>query len=331
MIIVLILFVIKLSNTPRLDEKNWSATHNAVLRLVAAIPRSHRGVRIVFDNLFSKPHLFEEIHRRYGHYCVGTWRKNYGIPNAVFRAKLTKEKAKKLREEHERNGTSSLKLSISHQKKESDGSTVATSTALFAWGFIDSNSVHMLSTIPFAVKELRGGMKEKKILAIQHYYNNCMCHVDVLDQIWNSYTVYTRSPRWWFRIFCFFIDVTVSCIMIMWNLTHEKPLSHKDCIVKLIEELANFKFHSRSKVYDACEEREARLMKKNKRRRVSWGVSEAAGGHHGYSELIVVNDVIKFRRCRYCTSIGIRKDTKYQCDNCKISLCPEHMELWHTN
>ena len=72
------------------DCKKWSATQNAIFRCLGALPTGHKRMVIVFDNLFTKLSLFLEIWERFGHYAVGTWRPNFGVPTMLKRSKIPK-------------------------------------------------------------------------------------------------------------------------------------------------------------------------------------------------------------------------------------------------
>jgi hypothetical protein len=60
------------------------------------------------------------------------------------------------------------------------------------------------------VPRRNGAVREAIRTSPMHYeYTTYMRGVDVVDQLWASYSYQTRSHKWWHRVFFFLIDTTV--------------------------------------------------------------------------------------------------------------------------
>lgn len=64
-------------------------TSNRVLRIVKYLKNTNKFATLYMDNRFTKPLLFYYLIREYNLYALGTWRKNFGVPNLI---KISKSK-----------------------------------------------------------------------------------------------------------------------------------------------------------------------------------------------------------------------------------------------
>ena len=65
------------------EYDDLDATSNRVLRIVKCLKNSNKFATLYMDNRFTKPLLFYHLLRNFNLYAVGTWRKNFGVPNLI--------------------------------------------------------------------------------------------------------------------------------------------------------------------------------------------------------------------------------------------------------
>jgi len=160
---------------------------------------------------------------------------------------------------------------------------------------------------------------------IQHFYNRKMNLVDKFDQTWDSYTTYSKTRRWWVRVFCFYMDIAGVCTMHLWNAVNpDQTLTHKQVILQLVDALLSFRLSSRSCSYNAVEERKEK-KKRRKRGRPAPGPGHEDTNHHGWCTRKTYR-----LACKYCSGRGVRSDTFWACSVCGEHLHPDCMEPYHT-
>jgi len=147
-------------------------------------------------------------------------------------------------------------------------------------------------------------------------YTKYMGGVDRSDRMVRTYFVSRQSRKWWFRLFYYFLDMSVANSFILYNNSpNHDELSELDYIKKL--SLALIGTFSRDNGVQAGPQR--------KRSKVATIPRRTSGNHWP-------TNVKKQRECQQCKRSGRKsRRSSYICKSCNVHLCIDPcFERYHT-
>lgn len=242
-----------------------------------------KGYNIYLDNWYSSPNLFVKLHENNTNVC-GTVRLNRkNMPPDFSKVKL----------------------------KRGEVAFRSSNKGILALKWHDKKEVKMLSTMHTA-KMINTGKKNRKeepiikpecVLA----YNRGMGGVDRSDQRASTYRSVRKSVKWYKKLFFYIMDMCVVNSYLVHNEVGGPKCSLLEFRMKLVSNLIEsatlptYRKRGRPQSLDSP----ARLL-----------------GKH-FPVYIPSTDKKEKpqRRCVVCSAKGLRKDTRYQCDVCELSLC----------
>ena len=253
---------------------------------------ANKGYHLYCDNFYSSPHLFHQL------YSIGT--------GACGTVRI------------DRRG---LPLDFQKLKLHKGDITTFKDGALTGLKWMDKRQVTMLSTIhddEMIDKRRRtrlatDGVEVIKKPKIIEEYNKYMGGVDKADQLVTYYGFCHRTRKWYKRVFFHLFEVTIVNAYILYCtlLPHKQRLSHLDFRLAVAS-------HLLSSFFPPTPSRNAHTTDSNPLRLT---------GRH----FLAMYDKT-FRDCKVCSARkGKRKQTKYYCKQCNVSVCPAPcFERYHT-
>ena len=160
-------------------------------------------------------------------------------------------------------------------------------------------------------------------------YNKHKVGVDLADQLSSYYSWEKRSLKWYKKLFFHLFTVTVVNAFLLYNkrqaqLDQEdrQKLTHADFRLELAKEL----------LAQANEdEPDARRATGRPPSQVLERIIPAQARHFQGPVPAAPSGSVRAKRCQVCQVAGIRKETRLECQKCRIPLCPYPcMEIYHT-
>jgi hypothetical protein len=187
----------------------------------------------------------------------------------------------------------------------------------------DKRAVRFLSTCCDAegedVVERRRKKQEPLLLncpPVVKLYSQAMGGVDKSDRMVRTYSVSRKSPKWWFRLFYYFIDMSVANSYILYkNSPNHSGLSELDYIKELALELIGT-FSQEEKVQPGPQRESRRAA----------SIPRFTSANHWPLK------TKKRKRCQQCKG-GKKKGrrTYYTCESCGVHLCVDRcLKRFHT-
>jgi len=192
-------FDIYVGKTEQDTKTELGAGGDVVMNLIKkAGVKEHEGYKLYFDNYFTSIKLLNKL-SSLGICATGTVRENR-LSNCPLPKKETFKKTAK----------------HSHQ--------FAASSTLLVVKYNDNNVVNVatnfdsadVTTIKRFCTKKKSQVSIPKPIVIDNY-NNFMGGVDQMDQWVANYRTRMRQKKWWWPIFCYFIDVAVVNSWILWK------------------------------------------------------------------------------------------------------------------
>ncbi|XP_070000311.1 piggyBac transposable element-derived protein 4-like [Penaeus vannamei] len=281
------------------DRGDVPASMKAVTDLMNRACFFEKGYELYLDNWYSSPELFHYLSSRKTN-AVGTVRLN--------RKFMPKD----------------LKVSA---RGDVDFRTSATGMLAMSW--MDRKPVHMLSTIhgPDMVDlppNRRGIVRTKPQAVVD--YNVGKKGVDLADQLAASYSTTRRTNKWYQNVFYHLLDMAVVNAFVV----HRALGGTLTQLEFRLEIIANFldqppAYGRRSGLRTPPAATPSPPRRRNAPRQQQR--QQVPQGH-----VLAFNPGRKYRRCRHCrVSRNVRKETRYRCGRCDVSLCPaDCFNLWHS-
>ncbi|UYV61153.1 PGBD5 [Cordylochernes scorpioides] len=273
--------------------------HNSIPNLVDRLAKRFygQGYHIYFDRWFSSPELFDKLWEKKT-LAVGTvMPSRKTMPKTEFSQKLKRGEIIKMRRKH-----------------------------LLAIKWKDVRDVFMLSTVHegkmMPVKPKTPTREElfKPDAVID--YNKGKVGVDRSDQMMAYYSFSRKTLKWWKKIFFHLFSLCFVNGNIIYNKANpDKKISLKDFYLAVGGELLN----------------QASIEHSEKETTSKTDVARLLGKHYCYKIAPESGKAVQ-RRCKVCadsakhkTGKAARKDTRFECKQCKIPLCVgECFEKYHT-
>lgn len=266
------------------------------------------GSLVVFDNFFSSVPLLEKLHGRKIYSC-GTVRSTRKDLPEIIKGKPKSANVKPKRAKPMMRGDYQFK----------------TKNHVAATKWMDKKPVCMLSTAhnPKDTTTVKRRNKDGTTVLVPcpkvvSEYNAKMGGVDRYDQLRERYQIGRRSVKWWHRLMYFLIDTSIVNSYVMWK--HSKPdRQHKDQLsfrLRLARQLIKG-FTSRKRLG-------RHVNFQNKKKYVPEEVKFANVGRH------FPEKISKPRRCKNCSTKKHEKRTQILCTYCKVPLCIECFQDFHT-
>ncbi|XP_022095908.1 piggyBac transposable element-derived protein 4-like [Acanthaster planci] len=258
------------------------AATQVVMDLVSSL--NGKGYNLALDRAFSSPDLYRRL------YCekfnvVGTVMPNRkGMPEDLKSVKLQRGET-------------------AYQSAD-----LGANGSLLAMVWKDQRNVCMLSTMHTA--EIRGTGKrdrtgaEKRKPACVIEYNALMGGVDKSEQLAASHRAIRKSMKWYKKLFFYLLDLTLVnsyCV----HLAVGHRLSFLDFRLQLVRELLDEPLPHYRPQRDAPPVSNSRFVGRH---------FPIVVGKTDYGEY-------RYRRCVVCSSKGLRKKTRHECDSCNMPLC----------
>ncbi|UYV70807.1 TMTC3, partial [Cordylochernes scorpioides] len=263
--------------------------HNSIPNLVDRLAKRFygQGYHIYFDRWFSSPELFDKLWEKKT-LAVGTvMPSRKTMPKTEFSQKLKRGEIIKMRRKH-----------------------------LLAIKWKDVRDVFMLSTVHegkmMPVKPKTPTREElfKPDAVID--YNKGKVGVDRSDQMMAYYSFSRKTLKWWKKIFFHLFSLCFVIGNIIYNKANpDKKISLKDFYLAVGGELLN----------------QASIEHSEKETTSKTDVARLLGKHYCYKIAPESGKAVQ-RRCKVCadsakhkTGKAARKDTRFECKQCKIPLC----------
>jgi hypothetical protein len=281
------------------DRGDVPASMKAVTDLMNRACFFEKGYELYLDNWYSSPELFHYLSSRKTN-AVGTVRLN--------RKFMPKD----------------LKVSA---RGDVDFRTSATGMLAMSW--MDRKPVHMLSTIhgPDMVDlppNRRGIVRTKPQAVVD--YNVGKKGVDLADQLAASYSTTRRTNKWYQNVFYHLLDMAAVNAFVV----HRALGGTLTQLEFRLEIIANFldqppAYGRRGGLRTPPAATPSPPRRRNAPRQQQR--QQVPQGH-----VLAFNPGRKYRRCRHCrVSRNVRKETRYRCGRCDVSLCPaDCFNLWHS-
>ena len=269
-----------------------------------------KGHQVIMDNLFTTPELLCAL-REAGFNACGTWRRNFGVPDA-----LKPQELKKLER-------GDFRWLMHHRYK------------LFGTGWKDTKLCNFLSNYHdphspagYVLRYIRGEKKRVLVGAPQVAvdYNKWMGAVDRLDSLRASYTATRPCRRWYMALFVWWLDMIAIQSMIIYR-SLGNVISHADYVKDIVMGLLGA--DCPEDVLSSMGRRETRVGGRKRRRPSTDGPAE--GKRHCHMEFRHwPEEIEKWRRCAWCYNHhGLQRRIKLQCKCCKVALHAKCMEAYH--
>ena len=264
-------------------DENLPASTKVVLDLCKDL--LGRGYYVYLDNWYSSPQLFHTLLLNKTH-AVGTVRlTRKHMPNNFLGTKIKKG---------------------DHVFKTANG--------VMALLWKDRKDVKMLSTwhtseIIWTGKTNASGIFITKPACVISY-NKGMEGVDRSDQISATCRSVRKHVKWYKKLFFYMIDISLVNTYLIYKKLHQDQKRLTFSMFKIM--LARVLLQS-AEILDFAKAGRKRLYPTPDHLR-------AKNGH--FLELNPTKSGSHYKRCAVSLKNGQRKETKYQCDRCKISLCP---------
>lgn len=266
------------------------------------------GSIVVVDNFFTSYSLLQNLKKK-GIYACGTVRStSKGLPSFMKKTRKNEKIGNKTRAIKMNRGEFQFKAKC----------------GLSAVQWMDQKAVNFLSSAhtprktTFVLRRLRSGKRVKvHCPAVVADYNKYMGGVDRFDQYRERYELGRKSPKWWFRILYFLLDLAIVNSFILWKFHRpgNTKLNQLTYRLKLARQLING--YSSRKVIG----RPPNFFKCSVPNEVRFGT-----GPH------LPRVVHSSRRCKLCSSKYKKQTrTKIICITCKVPLCVKKCyEKFHT-
>ncbi|XP_039290397.1 piggyBac transposable element-derived protein 3 [Nilaparvata lugens] len=292
----------------RADITDCGAVGDVVLRLCHDLHGKNH--KVYADNLFSSIPLVKKL-RDSEIWYVGTMRINR-MKNADRKLKSHKD----------------LK-----QEGRGSSSQVTSNNDVTITRWLDNSLVHVVSSYAGKTPESeteRFSRKEKRRVPIKRpfsvdLYNKHMGGVDLMDSLVALYRNDVRNKRWYMRIFYHMLNVTVVNGWILWKWNdHQKMdlLEFKSRVASGLIYTGLAELNRKKRGRPSLEEQTPAPVKKRVTNSVPLELRFDGGSH------FPKKTEGKFaNRCRdkHCQS-----KTRYECNTCKVPVCPECMLSFHT-
>ncbi|CAB3262494.1 unnamed protein product [Arctia plantaginis] len=152
-------------------------------------------------------------------------------------------------------------------------------------------------------------------------YTKRMGGVDRFDQKRGTYSISRRSKRWWMRIFYFLVDSAITNAYIMYT--------QNDRVHNLMTSLHFRTVLARNLIVNFSSRKRTVAQSPNFVTKKPKGSTSRQKAIHGIPDELRLNDVgshmpmelLKYRRCRACSSKNLNKTSKIQCTKCQVPLC----------
>ncbi|CAB3231975.1 unnamed protein product [Arctia plantaginis] len=152
-------------------------------------------------------------------------------------------------------------------------------------------------------------------------YTKRMGGVDRFDQKRGTYSISRRSKRWWMRIFYFLVDSAITNAYIMYT--------QNDRVHNLMTSLHFRTVLARNLIVNFSSRKRTVAQSPNFVTKKPKGPTSRQKAIHGIPDELRLNDVgshmpmelLKYRRCRACSSKNLNKTSKIQCTKCQVPLC----------
>lgn len=288
-----------------INEKfNFGPIGDTVLKLCHASKGNNH--KLFMDNLFTSLHLLREL-RMMDIYVIGTLRINRasGVQNHLVDSKLL-------------------------QRGWSSVATTDDNITVLRWQ--DTKPVHTVSTYAGAhpedtVKRYDRKAKEKvdvtRPFAIQEY-NKFMDGVDMMDRMIGHYPHGFKNKKWYLRVFFHLLNVAVvnSWIIYRKDVDNTTPLlNYKASIVWTMLELGKETKRGRKSNVES----EESCKKEIKKKQSIGSIPELRyDGHEHYPIKVPTTQAPR------CRDLKCRSRTRFNCEKCRIPVCPECMRSFHT-
>lgn len=149
-------------------------------------------------------------------------------------------------------------------------------------------------------------------------YNMYMGGVDRVDQILHGYESFRKTLKWYKKYFFYLLDIAIYNSLIIWNCFHASRQSFYEIKTNIIMGLLkhyhnpmdNFHYKGKRNHFHPLRFHSRCFLKK----------------------LPPTNKKCHpMKRCAWCKTKNIRKETRYYCKNCNVPLCVTPcFELYHT-
>lgn len=197
--------------------------------------------------------------------------------------------------------------------------------------WIDNSAVHVISS--YAGKEpistaQRFSRKDKKFIDIQRpysieLYNKHMGGVDLMDSLVALYRNDVRNRRWYMRIFYHMLNVTVVNAWILWKWEKNESMDLLEFKSRIATGMI---YQGKAEMGKKKRGRPSDEVQGPKKKRASHIVPKELrldGGQH-YPEKSTESHA---NRCR---DSQCKSKTRFICGTCKVPVCPQCMERFHT-
>ena len=262
------------------------------------------GYCVTLDNYYTSPELAKEL-VNLGTDCYGTLRKKQGLPVDFWLWKLIKgeQPIKQFDDDI-------MVLRWNDVTKTKSVKIVSMLSTVHPGNLVDSGKVNRLS-----------GEKIMKPDVIVDY-NKTMGGVDLLSRVIIPYSVQRKGVKWYRKIAELFVDAAVYNSYVIYKKLNpdEHHIDHLSYRMKLIEELVMFHLsgsapHQTGRNIAGPDQNLLRLVE----RHFISQLPSTAGKQRAQ------------RRCVRCHKLGVRRDTRFWCNVCQVSLClAECFEIYHT-
>lgn len=278
-----------------------SETGNRVMKVCKFLQSSNKYAHIFMDNRFSTPLLFYHLLKDFRLYATGTWRINYGVPNLI---RIPEDKTVKGIEMAKSKGVQMCWTSVDGVK-------------LIGISQYDNKAFYMLTSGMYELSPTISGTKKVSRLDVTHAYNAHMHGNDIADSLLVAFASYVRSPKYWYRLFHFLLDVGTNNVYLLFrilfalnNPTRKTSLEHSVFLVMLINEMITY-IHEMAK--DPVQ------LKKRKVETKSTS-SQFPNRNKGSCFPKAVKSENR-GRCAWCTIQGRDLKSAFKCEGCDLYLC----------
>lgn len=203
------------------------------------------------------------------------------------------------------------------------------------WKDRGSKAVSVISSMsnPTETKEVlrtnETGTRDKVTCPEAVYlYNKYMGGVDKFDQHMSYYNISQKSRKWWIKLFYYFLETSIVNSFILYTLECKKRCITADSHLKFRSKLVNAlisNFSSRTRRGFAPGRSYGR--KRNDpdgRRTIINTVRLCNVGAH------LPKKIAKYRRCAHCSTKSKEKRSNTECSSCKVALCVQCFEPFHS-
>ena len=264
-------------------DKSIPASSKVVLDLAKDL--LELGYTMYLDNWYSSPNLYYELLQKQT-YAVGTVRLNRkNMPKQFPGRKLGKGEC-----------------------------TSRNANGLMALIWKDKKEVKMLSTkhtpemVATGTRDRKGNIITKPACVVD--YNKGMGGVDRSDQIAATCKSVRKHTKWYKKLFFYMIDISIVNSFLLFKKLHGGIQTLPQFKVELARQLLQS-----ADIPDYSSPGRPRSLPTPDRLR-------GKNGHFLENNPVPEGRKAFYKRCTVCLKHGTRKETKFQCDKCKVPLCP---------